>query len=181
MLRLRQILRQLREGALKSSIWDRAKKYFGQTTNYLEAGYLLPDGTLLDLSGKSRGGPGNERVEDHREINHVLTPDEHQQIAKVHGPHTINSGAMIEFVNMGAIRMHAWRKDLSLNFGPPKPTEQQWLALEEMLRWFSEGSVYVDISNRRGDALNTKEWDAQKQGRPLNARAIIKALKDCWS
>ncbi|MCK5614714.1 hypothetical protein KAR91_73310 [Candidatus Pacearchaeota archaeon] len=38
-------------------------------TDYLEeAGYILEDGRLLDFSGKRMGGPGGERVEDHRQL-----------------------------------------------------------------------------------------------------------------
>ena len=55
-------------------IFARAKEYFGSTTNPNEAGYILPDGVMLDFSGKKirapsrapRGpypdGPGNTRI-----------------------------------------------------------------------------------------------------------------------
>lgn len=56
------------------NIQEAAKEFFGVTTDYKEAGYLLPDGTMLDLSGKHLTSPQNakycrrQRVIDHREL-----------------------------------------------------------------------------------------------------------------
>jgi GGDEF domain-containing protein/uncharacterized protein YidB (DUF937 family) len=55
-------------------IIDGAKKYFGTTLNPKEAGYILPDGTMLDFSGKHQADKSNwpymrgERATDHREF-----------------------------------------------------------------------------------------------------------------
>lgn len=63
--------------------------YFGTTQNINEAGFIMPDGTLLDLSGRSQAsgyqkvgtrymskrGPdylSNHRVVDHREVNQFM-------------------------------------------------------------------------------------------------------------
>jgi DNA repair protein RadC len=48
-----------------------SKDYFGTTSNFNEAGYLMTDGTLLDFSGKREGHPSNKRSLDHREINFI--------------------------------------------------------------------------------------------------------------
>lgn len=48
--------------------FDRAKSYFGTTTNMNIAGYILPDGTMLDFSGKKFGADGRNRTIDHREV-----------------------------------------------------------------------------------------------------------------
>jgi hypothetical protein len=45
-----------------------ALDYFGTTNNIREVGYILPGGTMLDLSGKNQGGSPNTRVLDHREV-----------------------------------------------------------------------------------------------------------------
>ena len=44
-----------------SELDDIAKSYFGTTTNLKEAGYILNDGSLLDLSGKNMGGMAGRR------------------------------------------------------------------------------------------------------------------------
>ena len=48
---------------------ERAVEEFGTTTRFSEAGYLLPDGQMLDFSGKNDGGPKGARTIDHREID----------------------------------------------------------------------------------------------------------------
>lgn len=56
------------------NIQEAAKQYFGVTTDYKEAGYILPDGSMLDLSGKHLVPPKDakyhrhERNVDHREL-----------------------------------------------------------------------------------------------------------------
>lgn len=50
---------------------EAAKKYFGKTDNFNEAGYLLTDGSMLDFSGKKDGGPPNVRYMDHREVQSI--------------------------------------------------------------------------------------------------------------
>ena len=46
--------------------WAKAAK--GTTDDLYEAGYVLPDGELLDFSGKREGGPAGGRAEDHRQL-----------------------------------------------------------------------------------------------------------------
>lgn len=68
------------------NVFNRAVRYFGLTTDLKEAGYILPNGTMLDLSGKNRGmgtGAGRRNL-DHREVGHIMN--------------------MHEFVELGAIR-----------------------------------------------------------------------------
>jgi hypothetical protein len=51
---------------------DKAIKLFGLTDDPSEAGYILPDGTMLDFSVKKEGGTPGRRVNDHREIGSIL-------------------------------------------------------------------------------------------------------------
>lgn len=56
------------------NIQEAAEQFFGITANYKEAGYILPDGTMLDLSGKHLVSPQNYKYQrgrrevDHREL-----------------------------------------------------------------------------------------------------------------
>lgn len=45
---------------------------FGTTDDPREAGYILPDGTMLDFSGKTEGGPAGTRSYDHRDIGRAI-------------------------------------------------------------------------------------------------------------
>jgi hypothetical protein len=47
----------------------KAKSKFGTTGNFYEAGYITPEGELLDFSGKNDGGTPNMRSLDHRDIS----------------------------------------------------------------------------------------------------------------
>lgn len=52
-----------------------AEKYFGTTYKIAEAGYLLRDGKLLDMSGRHKGAPGGYRTVDHRDITDAFDGD----------------------------------------------------------------------------------------------------------
>lgn len=54
-----------------SKLFKTAKKVFGTTLNTKEAGYILPDGSMLDFSGKREGGTPNSRAFDHREVTRL--------------------------------------------------------------------------------------------------------------
>ena len=47
------------------NIQEAAKQYFGVTTDYKEAGYILPDGSMLDLSGKHLVHPKDAKYHRH--------------------------------------------------------------------------------------------------------------------
>lgn len=55
-------------GGIDRELIDAAINYFGLTTDGREAGYILPDGKMLDFSGKKEGGMPHERSRDHSEI-----------------------------------------------------------------------------------------------------------------
>ena len=46
--------------------WERIVE-LGETESWREAGYITPEGQLIDLSGKNEGGPAGMRSYDHRE------------------------------------------------------------------------------------------------------------------
>lgn len=65
----------------------KAKDYFGTTRNLNEAGYILTDGSLLDLSGKRQGASGGYRALDHLDVAEAL-----------------ENADMYDFINSGNIR-----------------------------------------------------------------------------
>ena len=66
---------------------QKAKDYFGTTRNLNEAGYILTDGSLLDLSGKRQGAGGGYRALDHLDVAEAL-----------------ENADMYDFINSGNIR-----------------------------------------------------------------------------
>ena len=106
-----------------------AKEFFGTTTDWREAGYILPDGSLLDLSGANYGGTHDgTRKLDHRDIRDAFE--------RYEGTKEFPEGvSMDDFINAGAIR-----------FGPEamsfmmaqKPTSKQLTQIDNLLQKNSE-------------------------------------------
>ena len=57
-------------------ITQKAKAYYGTTYSKYAAGYILPDGDMLDFSGKKFGGRGGYRTMDHREVSMFYVDEE---------------------------------------------------------------------------------------------------------
>lgn len=144
---------------------DAAKKVFGVTHNPLEAGYLLPDGTMLDFSGRSDAGYirqgerfvpkmgrrdefAGRRQLDHSDVSRayseadVLAP----QMERTH------RNSMYDFLGTGAIRMSFQDDDanphnksgyyFTAHLGAV-PTEEQMKAMKDM----AHGAVTIDLSD----------------------------------
>lgn len=135
-----------------------AVREFGITTDPKEAGYLLPDGRMLDFSGKRDGGSPGQRSYDHREINRAYEPegDDH-------------SSAMFEFASKtGAVRMdYNNRGYLNVDIYS-HPTKKQVAVLKSLITQDTE--VNLDISSVTGSVIDTYEGTGQQ------ARAKIEGV-----
>lgn len=60
----------------------KAVKQLGTTSSANEAGYILRDGRMLDLSGKRQGGPSGVRHLDHREVAGIIPERSRKATAK---------------------------------------------------------------------------------------------------
>lgn len=80
---------------VNGSQWDLdARKRFGVTPDPTEAGYLLADGEMLDMSGKEEGGTPGLRAYDHRQVGDA-------------GDYPGGDDGMLQFMyHARAIRMH---------------------------------------------------------------------------
>ena len=119
----------------------KAARAFGTTTDFREAGYLTPKGTLLDFSGKREGGTPGTRAYDHRNIG---KGDEN------------NPGGyegMIQFMNEGNIRLFP-----GTGFNLIKqPTKEQYSVLYRFIKDMSN-NVDVEITKPDGTRLFDKEY-----------------------
>lgn len=107
-----------------------AVKTFGITSIFSRAGYLLPDGSLLDFSENQ-----NHRTLDHRAINDVMEFDN-------------ASAAMVQFMTYGCVRI----TENSIDLIQPL-TDQQKQTIRQQIRYlsrYSNNSFYVDITNPNG-------------------------------
>ena len=119
------VLPQTQPDFSANEIFARSKDYFGITFNPEKAGYILPDGTMLDFSGEIRaplphrrlapilGAPGRREL-DHREIAFAWPED--------YAPSGFE--AMKQVMNWGAIRFSAFHETIVVNLVQPPTTAQ---------------------------------------------------------
>lgn len=110
-----------------SDIFDWAKQHHG-TSNLDSAGYVLPNGEMLDFSG-SRFGGGGGRVEDHRQIQYPGRPGS-------------GTEAMVEFQKAGAIRIDANSGLIDLETAP---TSSQERIIRQILE--QNPQSYIDLQD----------------------------------
>lgn len=124
---------------------DAVKNHFGKTYSWAETGYLLLDGTKLDLSGKHDGAPGGYRTVDHRDITEALGYD--------YGGGDY-SGSLIQFMSEGNIRIIPEIDGINLSVKPTKAQEQ---ALSEYI-FRNRGEVVLDIDDLNGYTVVSVEY-----------------------
>lgn len=117
-------------------IFTRAKKRFGATEDPDEAGYILPDGTMLDFSARKWGGEPGERVKDHTEITFAW-PD-WEEISGFE--------AMKQAMNWGAIRFACLGHMIIVNLVIP-PTEAQQKAIHKALRRYPDAVLIIEVDD----------------------------------
>lgn len=142
-----------------------AKERFGVTNDIRECGYILPDGSMLDFSGRHMVAGNTDtshlrsrRGVDHRDIG-GLNWDANM---------TTKSGLninMADFIRMGAIRIHCSNTWSSINLFK-KPTREQVNPMLRLIQ-YSNGNVTVEI----GDGDNSyeyAEWNEANSRRVVN-------------
>ena len=131
--------------SLKDSVESDVVKEYGKTYRWSETGYILKDGTRLDLSGRNEGAPGGYRAIDHRDI--------FSSYEDIDG-----TEAMIEFMERGNIRVSPENPGINLQV---EPTEEQYRQIGEMvekLGW-KEKSFSVDFDDKNGNTIDTLNYE----------------------
>ena len=124
---------------------DAVLEHFGKTYKWAETGYLLLDGTRLDLSGKHDGAPGGYRTVDHRDITDALGYD--------YGGGEY-SDSLIQFMSEGNIRIVPEIGGINLSVKPTKAQEQ---ALSDFISR-NRGEVVLDIDDSKGNTIVSVEY-----------------------
>jgi hypothetical protein len=94
------------------NVVDNAMKRFGTTTDFAEAGFILPSGEMLKFTDDKHRG---ERQYDHRAIGIVYGVD--VDLGVNHGFNKESGKFLDEFVENGGIRFDAGDPDLSMDIG----------------------------------------------------------------
>ena len=144
------------------AIFDKAKEIFGTTNNINEAGYILPDGAMLDFSGRRTLDEGTDdgflrgrRTEDHRDIQQI----EYEKDGNT--PSGVNTD-MPDFIRRGAIRIDSNAGVINLAV---KPTQQQRWPIRRIVE-ANDGDVQVDFGDG-WDSDHYVEYDGAKPSRVL--------------
>lgn len=142
-----------------------AKERFGVTNDIRECGYILPDGSMLDFSGRHMvtGNTDTSHLRGRRGVDHRDIGDLNWNTDM-----TTKSGLninMADFIRMGAIRIHCSNTWSSINLFK-KPTREQVNPMLRLIQ-YSKGNVTVEI----GDGDNSyeyAEWDEANPRRVVN-------------
>lgn len=153
---------ELKEKYTDEQIFDAAKQKFGVTDDIREAGCILPDGSMLDFSGRYavdgdashlKGG----RHMDHGEVNQIAYDANNNK--------TGLETNMTDFVERGAIRIHYSTGGVGIINLDNAPTKEQKAKLRQLISAHN-GNMDVDF----GNGWNTEhhaEYDNAKAARVL--------------
>lgn len=178
-------LAQLNQINNPQEVIDKAKKTFGVTDDFREAGYILPDGELLDLSGKNNGGEPLHRNEDHRVVCAAINHDDY----------AISGGQCLDFferlgpIRVGLYRTESWQKypvalHISLNTFQT-PTEKQTKQLEKGIttcRLYSRGlgcDLEYDVYFDNGDRCTPVDEGTIEHARASDIEKVYTKLESC--
>lgn len=148
-------------------IINNAKKLYGTTNDIKEAGYLLPDGSMLDFTGRTQATgykngkplPGEpDYLKGRRNIDH-------REISDVIGEGANGNNPMHEFVNIGNIRLQP--NGIELN---QSPTSKQLQIIKQHILNNKGESFFVDIVDHTGHIRKslTYEWPNVKVSSVIN-------------
>lgn len=146
-------------------IFSLAKERFGTTNDIRECGYVLPDGSMLDFSGRHMvtGDTDTSHLKGRRSVDHREIGDLNwDRDMTTRNNLNIN---MADFIRKGAIRIHCSNTWSSINLFV-KPTKEQINPLLRLIQ-YSKGNVTVEI----GDGDNSyeyAEWDEANPRRVIN-------------
>lgn len=143
------------------ALFEATKEKFGTTNDLREAGYILPDGTMLDFSGRYMMDDGMDtshlsgrRAVDHRAIHEVGYDQDDNETGFITD--------MADFIGRGAIRIDANAGTINLS---KVPTAKQARVLR-MLIMRNDGDVSVDFGNGY-DSEHYAEYEGARATRVL--------------
>lgn len=141
--------------ALPDSVESDVIQEYGKTYRWSETGYLLKDGSRLNLSGEKQGGRAGYRVLDHRDIFDMYSDID-------------SSDAMIDFMSRGNIRVIPESPAINLQVEPTETQYEQIQRLVETLGWKNK-EFTVDFDNQYGDTVDSLSYNGNVSARKVVA------------
>ena len=137
----------VRESGLSEADYFRkqALKEFGTTPYFYDAGYILPDGKMLNLSGE-KGRHFGSRGQDHRTVGTIYEA-------------TTGSEAMLRFMSDGNIRIMAESPGLDI-ISTVAPTTAQYSKIRDFIRQYAKEEYFnIDFTDERGNTVDNLEYE----------------------
>ena len=131
----------------KAKLFEDAKAHYGVTNNFNAAGYMLPDGSLLDFSEANDGGDPNSRSLDHRDIEGVIMDNGVEYDSRWM--------YIADFMNEGAIRLLPESAGINMI---QAPTEEQRKKIFDFIYKYN-GEVILEINDERLNSIVYMEYD----------------------
>lgn len=124
-----------------------AVKEFGYTPYFYDAGYITPNGKMLNFSGE-KGMHYGSRGQDHRAIGIVY--------ANVEG-----SKAMIKFMGEGNIRIMAESPGLDIS-SIVEPSKEQYATIRKFVREYANKEYFnIDLTDAEGHTIGNYEYEGK--------------------
>jgi len=147
------------------------KDYFGITYDAREAGYITPEGEMLDFSGKQFGGDGRSRSLDHRE---VLLDDENKERVEW-------GDRIIEFIKQtNCIRIGLYGGiggDLNLDIYPYNHiTQKQIQRILKIVSQYRIEYLIIDLNNANGYSIDSIQIEMPRIRDVMEAFQKIKEM-----
>ena len=139
-----------------------AVKEFGYTPYYYDAGYIVPNGKMLNFSGE-KGQHFGSRGQDHRAIGIVYA-------------NTQGTDALVRFMNDGNIRIMAESPGLDIN-SKTEPTSEQYSTIRGFINKYADREYFnIDLSDENGRVIGSLEYEGR-----INSTRIINDLKHYYA
>lgn len=121
---------------------------YGLTNNIKDAGYILPDGSLLDFNRNSSGIDHRNIAIIYNENGIPIWSDEYRY------------NYCVDFMNHGAIRCDVNEGLLDMTM---EPTSKQCQILKQFVR--IAGDVDIDFTDEKGDTIHSVSYEDAQPGR----------------
>lgn len=128
----------------RARLFETAKQQYGVTDNFKVAGYMLPDGSLLDFGDKNEP---NVRSLDHRNIEGVIMDEGREYDSRWQ--------YVTDFLNEGAIRLMPESDAINLSVAPS--AEQRKKLLDYFYK--KNGYIILEINDENGNGAVYMEYD----------------------
>ena len=135
-----------------------AVKEFGYTPYYYDAGYITPNGKMLNFSGE-KGKHFGSRGQDHRAIG-VIYDD------------TSGTDALNRFMRDGNIRIMAESPGIDVST-VAEPTKEQYATIRRFINEYSDkGYFNVDLTDESGRVIGSLEYENR-----INPARVLNDIK----